>query len=211
MFEVKVKQTIQIIWINKIDSSHLNWTLADENCYGNNSQSMHCMVREKVNESRYDCTYYSPVNFSMEGTTDLRINSRAIPMSPHVHGIESRPAFDGNPFNWFNSIGEKGPGYHSMSSNQYFNRFFPDQKPFLDGLLTVGQADSIKVEEYKNDQPPGMLFYHDHAMAVSLTNFIRGFAGFYIIYDEKQEAVFPTKEEEYIFAFTFFNQGDIRD
>lgn len=70
-----------------------------------------------------------------------------------------------------------------MSTNNYYNSFFKDQKPFLKGLLTPEQANKIKVNQYKNDQPPGMLYYHDHAMRAALTNYIRGSTGLYLIYD----------------------------
>lgn len=73
-----------------------------------------------------------------------------------------------------------------MSTNNYYNSFFKEQTPFLKGLLTPEQANKIKANRYKNDQPPGMLFYHDHAMKSTLTNNLRGTEGFYLIVDPEQ-------------------------
>ena len=41
--------------------------------------------------------------------------------SVHVHGIEVRPAFDGNPLSWFSSNGEIGVGYLSDDMD-YFGK-----------------------------------------------------------------------------------------
>lgn len=78
-------------------------------------------------------------------------------------------------------------------------------------MLTSTQANKIKVVRLPNKQPPGMCFYHDHSMQVTLSNNIRGTAGFYILTDANAEANFPSGNEEYIFVFHPHNQGDVRD
>lgn len=53
------------------------------------------------------------------------ITKQFIPMSPHIHGLEIRPLFDGNPLGWFNANGDHGPGHSSLLNNEkYFKMFF---------------------------------------------------------------------------------------
>lgn len=59
-----------------------------------------------------------------------------------------------------------------------------------------------------NDQAPGLLFYHDHAMKSTLYNVQNGLGGLWVIQDPKVEANLPNgRFEKFI---VFFKQGDAR-
>jgi hypothetical protein len=42
----------------------------------------------------------------------------------------------------------------------------------------------IKVNVYKNQQLPGLVFYHDHTMRSTLYNVVKGMIGMYILYNK---------------------------
>lgn len=44
-------------------------------------------------------------------------------------------------------------------------------------------SKKIKIIKVDNNQPPGLLFYHDHAMKSTLYNVQNGLGGLYVIYD----------------------------
>jgi FtsP/CotA-like multicopper oxidase with cupredoxin domain len=106
-------------------------------------------------------------------------------MSAHIHGLETRPTFDGNPLGWHNTEGETGPGFNSLFEDSYYSQFNnPDEvKSWL--AMPSELVKRSKVVKAPNDQLPGMLFYHDHAMKSTLYNVQNGFSGIYIIYDDK--------------------------
>lgn len=48
-----------------------------------------------------------------ENVTKKVLSSRnSFPLSPHVHGLEVEPYYDGNPMSWFDNNGEVGVGYN---------------------------------------------------------------------------------------------------
>ena len=77
-----------------------------------------------------------------------------VPFVPHVHGLEVKSAFDGEPEAWFTADG--GP-----HGDKY-------------------QGDSY---EYPNSQPATALWYHDHTLGMTRLNVYAGLAGMYIIRD----------------------------
>ena len=76
-----------------------------------------------MNESAFDCTFNTVTQMEYQGLKKVRITTETVPISPHIHGLEMRPAFDGGSLSWFNNAGDKGPGYLSLSTNRYFNYF----------------------------------------------------------------------------------------
>ena len=75
----------------------------------------------------------------------------------HLHGGKTMPESDGHPEAWFTpGFAETGP--------------FPNSGIFY----------------YTNDQPPTMLWYHDHALAITRLNVIAGLAGLYFIRDPRR-------------------------
>lgn len=78
----------------------------------------------------------------------------------HLHGGKTMPESDGHPEAWFTpGFAETGP--------------FPNSGIFY----------------YTNDQPPTMLWYHDHALAITRLNVVAGLAGLYFIRDPSEESL----------------------
>ena len=53
------------------------------------------------------CTYKSPTNHTPYSThnENFKTGLNNIPMVTHVHGLEVRPTFDGNPMSWLGKNG----------------------------------------------------------------------------------------------------------
>ena len=67
-----------------------------------------------------------------------------------------------------------------------------------------------KVNRYENVQPPGNLWYHDHAMDMTAHNVFNGLAGNYIIYDPDVEKHMPSsKNNMFIIAGQFMINNTI--
>ncbi len=92
--------------------------------------------------------------YSLPGYEQYGIQSFGVPTVAHVHGGHSDSIYDGNP--------------------EYF--FSPD-------FGVVGPRWVSRKYKYKNDQPAGTIWYHDHALGVTRLNVYAGMAGFYIIRD----------------------------
>jgi FtsP/CotA-like multicopper oxidase with cupredoxin domain len=88
-----------------------------------------------------------------------------VPAVPHLHGAEVPSQFDGGPNAWFTPDGKKGTGYNSLMD------------------AGIGKA----VYRYDNDQLPGTLWFHDHALGVTRTNVYSGLAAFYLLRDPGAE------------------------
>lgn len=88
---------------------------------------------------------------------------RPIPTVTHLHGGETPAVYDGFPEAWFTLRGDHGPAF---KTDHYV---------------------------YKNSQPPGTLWYHDHTMGITRLNVYAGLAGMYILRDPKSRLEFPTR------------------
>ena len=53
----------------------------------------------------------------------MHISEKAWPVSTHIHGLEVRPSFDGNPVSWFTNNGTVGVGYMDLKNKCYFDKF----------------------------------------------------------------------------------------
>ena len=92
-------------------------------------------------------------------TTATPANKEGIPTVVHLHGGIDEPESDGNPNSWFTAgFKEKGPKW----TKETFH--------------------------YDNNQQPGNLWYHDHAMGLTRINILAGLAGAYIIHHPNLEA-----------------------
>jgi FtsP/CotA-like multicopper oxidase with cupredoxin domain len=113
-------------------------------------------------------------------------------MSVHIHGLEVRPSFDGNPLAWMGRDGAVGVGFTSLLNEDYYANF-------KDKLTTSLRADPnstdiyVKVNRYDNVQAPGNLWYHDHAMHSTLANVALGMAGDYIIHQKETDDHLPSR------------------
>ncbi|KAI8538950.1 hypothetical protein RHMOL_Rhmol09G0143200 [Rhododendron molle] len=91
--------------------------------------------------------------------TALPANKEGIPTVVHLHGAIGEPQSDGHAESWFTArFKEKGPTW--------------TKKKF----------------HYYNNQQPGNLWYHDHAMGLTRVNILAGLLGAYVIRDPKIEA-----------------------
>ncbi|GJP44104.1 hypothetical protein CLOM_g3508 [Closterium sp. NIES-68] len=80
-----------------------------------------------------------------------------VPIVPHRHGGETHSIYDGHPQAWFTQFGEKGPAY------------------------------STRLYHYHNNQKPSIVWYHDHAIAITRINVMAGMAGLYLVTDPQGE------------------------
>jgi hypothetical protein len=112
--------------------------------------------------------------------------------------LEVRPTFDGNPLSWLGSSGTVGAGFYSLLNTDYYssNQLFQSlMKPMLRADPNITKT-YVKVNRYENFQPPGNLWYHDHAMRATNNNVKQGLSGDYIIYDKNVEKQLPTGDYE---------------
>jgi FtsP/CotA-like multicopper oxidase with cupredoxin domain len=93
--------------------------------------------------------------YSLHGYEHLSIDVDGVPIVSHLHGGHTNAIFDGNPEYFF------GPGYAVKGPRYRGNRYV-----------------------YRNDQPAGNLWYHDHALGITRLNVYAGLAGFYFVRDE---------------------------
>ncbi len=93
--------------------------------------------------------------YSLQGYEAFSAAADGVPIVPHVHGGHTDDIFDGNP--------------------EYF---------FSPGYAIRGPKWVEKKYIYKNDQPAGTVWYHDHALGITRLNVYAGMAGFFIIRDD---------------------------
>ena len=129
----------------------------------------------------------------------MKIDRNNSPTSTHLHGMEVRPAYDGNPLSWFSNHGEVGEGYLSYNMT-YFDKHNDNIQPLITVLQNMLSDNNIsfnyKVNVYPNQQQPGTLWYHDHAMSSTKFNVASGLFGFYIIRNQEVEKTLPCKNFE---------------
>lgn len=198
------------MWINNITSDGITWTESD--CYNPDSSDMDCMIDAKI--SNYDmpqtegCTFNQPTNYSFS-SRKVRVNKTQVPISPHIHGLEARPSFDGNPLSWFNNVGDRGVGYFSLNDSQYFYQF--SQPDSFYSVPTNNQKLNMRIIKALNKQPAGNLFYHDHAMKSTKYNVAHGLSGLYILYNKTAEANLPQITEQKFVLSSHSDDGDLRN
>lgn len=97
-----------------------------------------------------------PLNFKCTTTaqpidfTYKTISSReAFPISPHIHGLEVEPYFDGNPLSWWDNLGHQGAGYFTKDNGKMDYLRESVFKSFLDKFKLTGHT---KINVYKNVQ-----------------------------------------------------------
>lgn len=113
-------------------------------------------------------------------------------MSVHIHGLEVRPSFDGNPMAWMGDKGAVGVGFTSLLDQKYYSHFKDQLKTSL-RAETNSSDIYVKVNRYDNVQAPGNLWYHDHAMHSTLANVALGMAGDYIIHSKETDEHLPSR------------------
>lgn len=126
----------------------------------------------------------------------VKISSKNWPISTHVHGAQVRPTFDGNPMSWIDNSGNRGLGAFSLDDDCYYSQFDSDNQAYQPPDIIVNAINDedyeitrTKISRYPNKQNPGNLWYHDHAMRLTLYNVRYGLAGLYILRDPQVEKV----------------------
>ncbi|KAG8053584.1 hypothetical protein GUJ93_ZPchr0001g30241 [Zizania palustris] len=84
---------------------------------------------------------------------------RGVPAVVHLHGGVQHSASDGHSLAWFTA-----------------------------GFAATGPHFSSPAYEYPNQQPPGNLWYHDHAMGLTRVNILAGLLGAYRVASPAEEA-----------------------
>jgi len=92
-------------------------------------------------------------------TTAAAPGGRGIPTVVHLHGGVQHSSSDGHSLAWFTS-----------------------------GLAATGPSFSPPPYAYPNRQPPGNLWYHDHAMGLTRVNILAGLMGAYRVASPAEEA-----------------------
>jgi hypothetical protein len=132
MFYVPKNRKIDVAWvydINPAEGVTLDSNLPFDNCYFPHSNHTHCTVNKKEQGQRY-CTYMDPTNLSYPASppSQLTVSLKNIPVTAHVHGLETRPTFDGNPLSYMAKGGNVGLGFQSLLDDSYF-RLFSNHQP----------------------------------------------------------------------------------
>lgn len=197
MFYVPKNRKIDVAWVYDINPAAgvtMNSNLPFDNCYfPRNNHSTHCNIINKDPGERF-CTYLDPTNLSYptSQSSQITINLTNIPVTVHVHGLEVRPTFDGNPLSYMTKGGSVGLGFQSLLDDSYFSQF-SSHKP-TDFRIESDLNMYVKVNRYDNFQPPGSLWYHDHSMHATWPNVKNGMAGCYTIYDPVVEKRLPSRK-----------------
>jgi FtsP/CotA-like multicopper oxidase with cupredoxin domain len=103
--------------------------------------------------------------------TDQAPYTGPVPIVTHVHGAHVQPDSDGYPEAWYLPAANDIPGSYATRGS-HFGQIpgAPDE---------AGAA----LFQYRNDQPPTTLWYHDHTLGMTRANVYAGPAGFYLIRD----------------------------
>ena len=156
-----------------------------------------CSLIEKK-KGYESCTYLHPTDLTPNytHTQSYQLSSRNIPIVTHIHGLEVRPTLDGNPLAWLGKHGRTGPGFLSiLQGEKYFaNGLFKNDTTTTLLPFPGMNHTYVKVNRYENVQPPGNLWYHDHAMHITQDNVGHGLLGDYIIFDPAVDAQLPGKD-----------------
>lgn len=136
------------------------------------------------------CTYKDPTDLGENPSTyeTSPIGYNNFPVSTHIHGLEVRPLFDGNPLSWF-SKKAKGIGYMSLEE-KYFDVVTDAEREIIYEYYNTS-SQFVKMNHYPNYQPPGSLWYHDHSMSSTGFNVLKGLSGMYLLRDKKVEKYLP--------------------
>ena len=72
-----------------------------------------------------ECTYLDPLDFGHPSVYESKIDvtNQNILFTVHIHGLEVRPVFDGNPASFMAKDGKVGIGYQSLDNEEYFSLF----------------------------------------------------------------------------------------
>lgn len=110
--------------------------------------------------------------------TAVPSTKKGIPTVVHLHGGIHEPASDGNANSWF-----------------------------TEGFQDLGPTWSNKTYQYRNQQQPGNLWYHDHVMGLTRVNLLAGLLGAYIIRHLDVEGPLGLPHSEFDRTLVIFDRG----
>ncbi len=100
-----------------------------------------------------------------------------VPMVTHVHGAHVQPDSDGYPEAWWLPAATNIPSGYAPRGRLF------------DQITGVPREAGAAVFQYRNDQPPATLWYHDHTLGMTRTNVYAGPAGFWLVRDLREVAL----------------------
>ena len=166
------------------------------------------MQKKKDHE---DHTYFDPTDIrdNFETLEKGQITVDSVPISPHIHGLSVRPAYDGNPLAWFSNSGV-GAGFFS-AEQEYFQRVEKNLTKLINSIYRIdgNRGFRSKFNVYENNQHPGPVFYHDHAMGSTGFNMNKGLVGMYLLRSKEEERMnLPSREYEKILLISHYSYKD---
>jgi spore coat protein A, manganese oxidase len=108
--------------------------------------------------------------------TDTSAYTGPVPTVIHLHGAHTTADSDGYPEAWYLPNAANIPGSFARVGTWY-DKFRREAKKRTKRDWSAGSS----TYEYRNDQPPAMLWYHDHALGLTRANVWAGMAGMWII------------------------------
>lgn len=203
VFDLKTNEEINVFWINQIKEvdPNLSWQgvySQVNSCYKNKTSEIPHRCYQKIKtDNWFGCTYLDPTDLGENSSSHelSLLGPKNVPTSTHIHGLEVRPYFDGNPLSW---ISRKGRGIGFLSYEQeYFNVLSDFERDIIYRFYDTS-SQFVKMNVYPNHQLPGSLWYHDHAMASTGFNVAKGLNGMYLLRDNQKEDTLPKGEYEAI-------------
>ena len=174
--EAQRNQPVRVKWINNLKDASGNFLPhllpVDQTLHWANPGQYQCMD----GTMRTDCM---PVGSNATEKAYLQQPyTGPVPLVTHVHGAHVGPESDGYPEAWYLPAAmDTPPGFATEGSN------------YDDYLGGSGRSRGYAVFQYRNDQPPATLWYHDHALGMTRANVYAGPAGFYLLRDGLKDAL----------------------
>ncbi len=113
-------------------------------------------------------------------------------ISNHLHGAFTPWISDGTPWQWFTPNGEtgnylRGASYHNVPDMWFASNGTPVAKGTAGATNDPGPGKMTFY--YTNQQSGRLMFYHDHAVAITRLNVYAGMAAGYLIHDPVEDAL----------------------
>lgn len=103
-----------------------------------------------------------------------------VPIVTHVHGAHSTEYSDGYPEAWYLPAATDIPAGYATTGT-FYQQFKQESEARWGQIWEPGTA----VFQYRNDQRPTTLWYHDHTLGMTRLNVYAGPAGFYLIRSDR--------------------------
>ena len=127
MFDFDLGEYADVIWVNELDPDLIPDLDQYEGCKlgtPSNETEPECILKGKDN---YSATYHSPTDLGVNNTfKKVNMSAKYWPTVAHIHGMEVRPNFDGNPLSWISNNEDTpsaGVGYMNLSNECYYDNF----------------------------------------------------------------------------------------